>query len=122
MFTIDVMSRVPVYEQLIKQVEDQVLKGIMKEGDKMPSVRSLSMELSTNPNTIQKAYMELDRRGILVSIPGKGSFISVEALKIVGNQSKEKLSDLKEIVRKLAYAGVSKSEITDMIEEVYKRI
>ena len=122
MFTLDVMSRVPVYEQLIKQVEDQVLKGIMKEGDKMPSVRSLSMELSTNPNTIQKAYMELDRRGILVSVPGKGSFISVEALKIVGNQSKEKLSDLKEIVRKLAYAGVSKSEITDMIEEVYKRI
>ena len=122
MFTIDVMSRVPVYEQLIKQVEDQVLKGIMKEGDKMPSVRSLSMELSTNPNTIQKAYMELDRRGILVSVPGKGNYISAEALKIVGNQSKEKLSDLKEIVRKLAYAGVSKSEITDMIEEVYKRI
>ena len=114
MFTIDVMSRMPVYEQLIKQVEDQVLKGIMKEGDKMPSVRSLSMELSTNPNTIQKAYMELDRR--------KGSFISAEALKTVGNQSKEKLSDLKEIVRKLAYAGVSKSEITDMIEEVYKKI
>ena len=122
MFTIDVMSRVPVYEQLIKQVEDQVLKGIMKEPEKMPSVRSLSMELSTNPNTIQKAYMELDRRGILVSVPGKGSFISTEALKIVGNQSKEKLSDLKEIVRKLAYAGVSKSEITDMIEEVYKKI
>ena len=122
MFTIDVMSRVPVYEQLIKQVEDQVLKGIMKEGDKMPSVRSLSMELSTNPNTIQKAYMELDRRGILVSVPGKGSFISAAALTIVGNQSKEKLSDLKEIVRKLAYAGVSKSEITDMIEEVYKKI
>lgn len=122
MFTIDVMSRVPVYEQLIKQVEDQVLKGIMKEGDKMPSVRSLSMELSTNPNTIQKAYMELDRRGILVSVPGKGSFILAEALKTVGNQSKEKLSDLKEIVRKLAYAGVSKSEITDMIEEVYKKI
>ena len=88
----------------------------------MPSVRSLAMELSTNPNTIQKAYMELDRRGILVSVPGKGSFISAEALKIVGNQSKEKFSDLKEIVRKLAYAGVSKSEITDMIEEVYKRI
>lgn len=122
MFTIDVMSRVPVYEQLIKQVEDQVLKGIMKEGDKMPSVRSLSMELSTNPNTIQKAYMELDRRGILVSVPGKGSFISAEALKTVGNQFKEKHSDLKEIVRKLAYAGVSKSEITDMIEEVYKKI
>ena len=122
MFTIDVMSRVPVYEQLIKQVEDQVLKGIMKEGDKMPSVRSLSMELSTNPNTIQKAYTELDRKGIVVSVPGKGSFISAKAVEIVGNQSKEQLSQLKEIVRKLAYAGVSKSEITDMIEEVYKKI
>ncbi len=122
MFTIDVMSRVPVYEQLIKQVEDQVLKGIMKEGDKMPSVRSLSMELSTNPNTIQKAYTELDRKGIVVSVPGKGSFISAKAVKIVGNQSKEQFSELKEIVRKLAYAGVSKSEITDMIEEVYKKI
>ena len=77
MFTIDVMSRVPVYEQLIKQVEDQVLKGIMKEGDKMPSVRSLSMELSTNPNTIQKAFMELDRRGILVSVPLSYSLINL---------------------------------------------
>jgi len=80
------------------------------------------MELSTNPNTIQKAYTELDRKGIVVSVPGKGSFISAEAVKIVGKQSKEQLSELKEIVRKLAYAGVSKSEITDMIEEVYKKI
>lgn len=122
MFVIDVMSRVPVYEQLIKQVEDQVLTGIMLEGDKMPSVRSLSMELSTNPNTIQKAYTELDRRGIIVSVPGKGSFISSGAVRIVEEKSKDKLGELKEIVTQLAYAGMSKSEIIDMIEEVYKKV
>ena len=123
MFTIDVMSRVPVYEQLIKQVEDQVLKGIMKEGDKMPSVRSLSMELSTNPNTIQKAYMELDRTVLPHTKPSSRPSNKWSSFGgRVGNQSKEKLSELKEIVRKLAYVGVSKSEITDMIEEVYKKI
>ena len=122
MFVIDVMSRVPVYEQLIKQVEDQVLTGIMREGDKMPSVRSLSMERSTNPNTIQKAYTELDRRGIIVSVPGKGSFISSGAVRIVEEKSKDKLGELKEIVTQLAYAGMSKSEIIDMIEEVYKKV
>ena len=52
MFVIDVMSRVPVYEQIINQVEEQIMTGILKEGDKMPSVRSLSVKLSTNPNTI----------------------------------------------------------------------
>ena len=51
MFVIDVMSRVPVYEQIINQVEEQIMTGILKEGDKMPSVRSLSVKLSTNPNT-----------------------------------------------------------------------
>ena len=75
MFVIDVMSRVPVYEQIINQVEEQIMTGILKEGDKMPSVRSLSVKLSTNPNTIQKAYSELDRRQMIVTVPGKGSFI-----------------------------------------------
>ena len=76
MFVVDVMSRVPVYEQIIKQVEEQVLTGILKEGDKLPSVRSLSVKLSINPNTIQKAYTELDRRQLIITVPGKGSFIS----------------------------------------------
>ena len=70
MFVVDVMSRV-VYEQIIKQVEEQVLTGILKEGDKLPS--SVSVKLSINPNTIQKAYTELDRRQLIITVPGKGS-------------------------------------------------
>lgn len=119
MFVVDVMSRVPVYEQIIKQVEEQVLTGILKEGDKLPSVRSLSVKLSINPNTIQKAYTELDRRQLIITVPGKGSFISEKAIEVVGANSSEKMTELNKIIRELALAGVTKEEIINNIEEVF---
>ena len=119
MFVVDVMSRVPVYEQIIKQVEEQVLTGILKEGDKLPSVRSLSVKLSINPNTIQKAYTELDRRQLIITLPGKGSFISEKAIEVVGANSREKMTELNKIIRELALAGVTKEEIINNIEEVF---
>lgn len=81
MFQIDIMSRIPVYEQLIRQTEKFILLGVLREGDKLPSVRQLSAELSINPNTIQKAFTELDRRGIIFSVNGRGNFVSDKALK-----------------------------------------
>lgn len=119
MFVVDIMSRVPVYEQIIKQVEEQVLTGILKEGDKLPSVRSLSVKLSINPNTIQKAYTELDRRQLIITVPGKGSFISEKAIEVVGANSREKMTELNKIIRELALAGVTKEEIINNIEEVF---
>ncbi len=119
MFVVDVMSRVPVYEQIIKQVEEQVLTGILKEGDKLPSVRSLSVKLSINPNTIQKAYTELDRRQLIITVPGKGSFISEKAIEVVGANSREKMTELNKIIRELALAGVTKEEIINNIEKVF---
>lgn len=119
MFVVDVMSRVPVYEQIIKQVEEQVLTGILKEGDKLPSVRSLSVKLSINPNTIQKAYTELDRRQLIITVPGKGSFISEKAIEVVGANSRENMTELNKIIRELALAGVTKEEIINNIEEVF---
>jgi len=69
---IDSMSRQPVYEQIVDQVEQMILSGLMRPGEQLPSVRSLSLELSINPNTIQKAYAELDGRGIIYTLPGRG--------------------------------------------------
>ncbi|MDD3240988.1 MAG: GntR family transcriptional regulator [Lachnospira sp.] len=120
MFTIDVMSRIPVYEQIIKQVEDQILTGLLKEGDKMPSVRSTSVSLGVNPNTIQKAYTELERRHVTVTVPGKGSFISEYAAEVVSQKSRGKLDALQEIVRELLLAGVTRDEISRAIDEVYE--
>jgi len=75
MFQIDTMSRMPIYEQVVNQLEYFVLNGILKEGEQIPSVRNLSVDLSINPNTIQKAYFELDKRGIIQSVPGRGCFV-----------------------------------------------
>ena len=96
-----------------------MLTGILKEGDKLPSVRSLSVKLSINPNTIQKAYTELDRRQLIITVSGKGSFISEKAIEVVGANSREKMTELNKIIRELALAGVTKEEIINNVEEVF---
>ena len=75
MFEIDALSRTPVYEQIITQAEQLVAREILKPGDPLPSVRTLSITLGINPNTIQKAYSELDRRELTISVAGKGCFV-----------------------------------------------
>ena len=119
MFIIDVMSRVPVYEQLINQVEEQILTGLLNSGDKMPSVRSLSVSLSINPNTIQKAYTELDRMKLIITVPGKGSFVSSQALNILGTSSREKMPEFMTI-RAALLPDITKSEIMEAVDEVFR--
>ena len=119
MFAIDSQSRCPVYEQLVAQFEKFILTGILSPGDQIPSVRSFSMDLSVNPNTIQKAYTELDHRGIIYSSPGRGCFISPAAKE---RMAEYKLGDL-EKVRNLAYdmrlAGIDKRLVLNAIEQAY---
>lgn len=119
MFQIDVMSRIPVYEQLIEQVEKFILTGILSEGDKIPSVRSLSMELSVNPNTIQKAFAELDRRGLISSVPGKGCFVSEKALNVLKVSKRGNLKELSEQIRELSLAGVTREEVISCVNKVF---
>ncbi|SEW33708.1 GntR family transcriptional regulator [[Clostridium] fimetarium] len=119
MIAIDLMSRVPIYEQIIEQLETFVLKGILKVGDQIPSVRNLSIQLSINPNTIQKAYSELDRTGIIDTVPGRGSFIAKEAKENLRNLQGDQLDELSNIVKKLALAGITKEEIVESINKVF---
>ena len=119
MFQIDTMSRIPIYEQLVEQVEYFVLNGILKEGEQIPSVRNLSVQLSINPKTIQKAYFELDKRVIIRSVPGRGCFITEAARETLSSIKREQLTDLRELINYLALAGVSKEEIIACTEEVY---
>lgn len=76
MITLDYRDRRPLYEQVIERFQDLMFKGVLKQDDKMPSVRSLATDLSINPNTIQRAYAELERQGYIYSIKGKGSFVA----------------------------------------------
>lgn len=65
----------PIYEQITERYKVLILKGVLAPDEQMPSVRKLAMELSTNPNTVQRAYMELERQGFLFSVRGRGSFV-----------------------------------------------
>ncbi|MBE5963882.1 MAG: GntR family transcriptional regulator [Lachnospira sp.] len=121
MFNIDQMSRTPVYLQIIEQVETFVLKDILKPNDQIPSVRNLSVSLALNPNTVQKAYSELDRRGLIYSVPGKGCFIASEAKDIINKLRRQRLTEFENITKDLLMAGISKNELIECIESIYKK-
>lgn len=76
MFDIDLMSRIPIYEQLYRRVIELILKGVLNEKDKLPSVRNLATQLGVNPNTVAKAYSLLERDNIIYSLAGRGSFVA----------------------------------------------
>lgn len=120
MVTIDKFSRTPVYEQIADGFCREVLCGLMAEGSQMPSVRELSVLLSTNPNTVQKAYLELDRRGVISTAPGVGTFIRQGALKTLRESMKARLADLTALARELAIAGIPEQEVQDLIHRTYQ--
>ncbi|KAF6581804.1 GntR family transcriptional regulator [Paenibacillus polymyxa] len=76
MFELDIRSRKPIYEQLMDRVKEMIVYGSLQQDEQLPSVRALSAQLTVNPNTIQKAYRELEREGYIYSVQGKGSFVT----------------------------------------------
>ena len=119
MVSIDKLSRVPIYEQIVDGICKEVISGLMAEGAQLPSVREMSQLLSANPNTIQKAYLELDRRGVIASAPGVGTFIKEGAILAIRQNMKEHLSKLQALSHELALAGIPKAELLAIIEDAY---
>ena len=76
MIILDYKDTRPIYEQVVEKFKLLILKGVIQKDEQMPSVRSLAVELSINPNTIQKAYAELERQGYIYTVKGRGNFIS----------------------------------------------
>lgn len=120
MYQIDNQSRIPVYEQIIRQVEQYILTGILKENDQLPSVRSMSLQLHLNPNTVQKAYTELERRRMIYTTSGVGCFVSGEAGDILRAARRGQLSQLKPVIRELRLSGVTEQEILAQVRAVYE--
>lgn len=119
MFQIDLMSREPVYEQIIAQVERFVLTDVLPPGSQIPSVRSVSMTNSINPRTILKAYTELDSRGVIQSVPGKGYFVCADAQQCLLQKGRAKMKDLTELLTELAIAGVTEDEINACVKRAF---
>ena len=119
MISIDKQSRTPVYEQLVDAFEKEIILGIRQPDSIIPSVRALSVELGINPNTVQKAYLELERRNITYSVPGVGRFVSAEGAAIL----KKDLSEAEELLKKgvgyMKRAEVPLSEVIRRVQELY---
>ncbi|MBQ6788236.1 MAG: GntR family transcriptional regulator [Lachnospiraceae bacterium] len=115
MILIDYKDRRPIYEQVIEKFQQMILCGALEPDSPMPSVRSLAMELSLNPNTIQRAYQELERQGYIYTLKGKGSFVS-NSMKAADHKRKEIQEELDKCVSNAVMAGITEDELRDMVE------
>jgi len=119
LIAIDFSDKRPINEQIIAKVIDLAAKGFLPPGSPLPSVRSLATELSINPNTVQKAYAELERLGVIVSVRGRGSIIA-ENNEPLRNIQVEKLhAGLREAVEAARHLGMSCDEVCGEIRDIF---
>ena len=102
MIRIDFRDRRPIYEQLITNIKELIMHGVFAEDEQLPSVRALASELGINPNTIQKAYSELERQGITYTVYGKGCFVSHSSDKILESKRQDLMKKIESIAREAA--------------------
>jgi len=119
MFSLDLASRAPIYEQLYNNVVRLISAGALKPGDKLPPVRALACELSVNPNTVSKAYKLLEQDGYICSAVGKGSFIS-ENLEALDAEKQLAVEKLDQALNSAVNVGLSKTEIMERVNKALK--
>ena len=107
----------PIYEQIKEGLRRLVITGAIATDEKLPSVRELASELAINPNTIQRAYRELETEGYIYTVSGKGSFAAEQA-DVNGRRNEELLKEVDEIVRELLYLSGDKEALIRRIEEI----
>ena len=116
MFTVNYRDPRPIYEQIMDSMRKLIISGAVAPEEKLPSVRELASQLAINPNTIQRAYRELEQEGYIYSVPGKGSFAATKG-EVDGGRKKELLDTLRQTVKELSYLGLSPEQIISYISE-----
>ncbi|MBR5871450.1 MAG: GntR family transcriptional regulator [Clostridia bacterium] len=119
MITVDMRDRKPIYEQLIENIRSQAVQGYLKPDEHLPSVRQLAAELAINPNTIQKAYAELERQGVIYSLPGRGNFISPDIGAVAKQELGRQMHLLEAQLQQTKNAGAAKEDILALLDAVF---
>ncbi len=119
MILLDLKDSRPIYEQVVERLQELMMLGVLEEDSQMPSVRSLAMELSINPNTIQRAYGELERRGYTYSVKGRGSFVG-SIRKLREARRVELAKKLGGLVKEARTIGIGLEEFVGMAHQVYE--
>lgn len=119
MILLDYRDKRPIYEQIVDKLERLIVGGGLETNYKMPSVRSLAMELSVNPNTIQRAYAELEQNGYIYTVSGRGSFVAHECEWRSGKLA-ELTRDLEEVLLKAKEAGMTMETMIEVVRKTFK--
>ena len=122
MIQLDLSDHRPLYEQIKDKIKLLIINDVLHTDEKIPSVRELAQQLTINPNTIQRAYRDLESEGYIYSIRAKGSFVAPSE----NVESKVKMKALEtefsDMVRKTRFLGVEKQELFDKIDEIFKEV
>ena len=122
MLQLDLKSRMSIYEQVMDQLKEQIMTGQMATGEKLPSVRELSKSITVNPNTVQKAYRELERQGYVYTTSGVGTFVAdrseIHADLPALQKAQENLDDA---FRQLLFLGIGYEKAKNLTMQIIER-
>lgn len=122
MLVINKFSQTPIYLQVIEQFEELIFSEVLEQEQQLPSVRMLSKELGINPNTLQRAYTEMENQNLCISVPGSGRYVSKEAKDIVFKKKQKSLNGLNQIIKDAKQSGSSLDDIIKLVEKAYKEV
>lgn len=115
-FQIDQRSSTPLYAQIINGVKEAAAKGIITPGDKLPTVRELASSIMINPNTVAKAYQELEREGIIVTMRGRGTFLAAPGQRLSREEKAAAIAPfLEKLLVETHHLQMTESELLDML-------
>ena len=120
MISIDYRNGKSIYEQIADEFEHLIGRGALLPDSQLPSVRQLAVELSINPNTIQKAYAELERRGLTYSVRGKGSFVAPDSNELQQKKLRSFSEKLAQLIREARCSGIREEKIREILLEKAK--
>ncbi|MDD4688994.1 MAG: GntR family transcriptional regulator [Eubacteriales bacterium] len=121
MFQLNYGDHRPLYEQIKEKIKELIIIGVLNENDKVPSVRELASTLAINPNTIQKAYRDLETEGYIYSVRAKGNFVAPKKETVKKSDNEELMSNFQAMISKMHFLGVSYEDVLAFINKEYKK-
>ncbi|MDD2212716.1 MAG: GntR family transcriptional regulator [Clostridia bacterium] len=120
MFQLDLRESKPLYEQIKEKMKELIISAVLKPDERIPSVRELAQTLTINPNTIQKAYKELENEGFIYSVRAKGNFVAPLEQKAIRPRRDELRKELEKIVAELSYLHEPEEQLISTIQAIYQ--
>lgn len=123
MYQLDYKSNLPLFEQIVQKIKEYIVRGLLQPGDKIPSIREYASLVGINPNTVSKAYQELERQHVITTVKGKGAFVS-EQQKFSVIRPDEQLikKQLEASLLDFIYQGIEADTLKNWIDEIYAQL